>query len=56
MPVNAMEGLRNWWRRYEDWKPRRVRQLLVLAALEDAAAQERQQEEQDGTGNAGSAA
>jgi hypothetical protein len=55
-----MKWLRNWWRRYEDWTPRRVKRLLELAELDGALArveeQQQQRAEQDGTGNAGSAA
>jgi hypothetical protein len=58
--VNVMKWLRNWWRRYEDWTPRRVKRLLELAELDGALArveeQQQQRAEQDGTGNAGSAA
>jgi hypothetical protein len=58
--VNVMKWLRNWWRRHENRKPRRVTRLLELAALDEALArveeQQQQRAEQDGTGNAGSAA
>jgi len=51
--VNVLARLWAWRRR-----PNRLERLLALGALEDALAEveEQQREEQDGTGNAGSAA
>ncbi len=51
--VNVLARLRAWRRR-----PNRLERLLALGALEDALAEteKQQQEEQDGTGNAGFAA
>jgi len=51
--VNVLARLWPWRRR-----PNRLERLLALGALEDALAEveEQQREEQDGTGNAGSAA
>jgi hypothetical protein len=51
--VNVLARLRAWRRR-----PNRLERLLALSALEDALAEvdKQQQEEQDGTGNAGFAA
>jgi hypothetical protein len=49
----VLDRLRAWRRR-----PNRLERLLALGALEDALAEveEQQREEEDGTGNAGSAA
>ena len=51
--MNVLDRLRAWRRR-----PNRLERLLALCALEDALAEveEQQREEEDGTGNAGSAA
>ena len=51
--MNVLDRLRAWRRR-----PNRLERLLALGALEDALSEveEQQREEEDGTGNAGSAA
>ena len=51
--MNVLARLRAWRRR-----PNRLERLLALSALEDAMAraEEQQREEEDGNGNAGSAA
>lgn len=54
--MNVLDRLRAWRRRPS--RPSRLERQLALAALQDALAkvEEQQWEEQDGTGNAGSAA
>jgi hypothetical protein len=52
--VNVLDRLRAWRRR-----PNRLERLLALGALEDALAkveEQQREEEEDGAGNAGSAA